>query len=163
MYFFWGKFKKWASSPDHVRIWHETVQLFHYRKINFFVGLHSIYRVSQKQVWFASPVSKLYLSCATLLYGVLSIFFENFKFFWYFNDPKKSANLFSHKIKSSEEQKCANKLFLSKSKILKGLNYKISENLQNCNKKIRNFQFWYNFYGKIVVQWFLRIQCIFSN
>ena len=43
---------------------------------------------------------------------------------------KKSAYLFSLKIKTSEEQKCVNKLFLSKSKISKRLNYRISENLQ---------------------------------
>jgi len=60
---------------------------------------------------------------------------------------KKSANLFSLKIKSSEKQKCLSKLFLLKYKILKRLNNRISENLQNCNKKIRIFQFWYNFYG----------------
>ena len=55
-------------------------------------------------------------------------------------------------------QKCVYKLFLSKSKILKRLNHRISENWQNCNKKIHNFQFWSNFYGKIVFQWFLRFQ-----
>ena len=42
-----------------------------------------------------------------------------FNVFWYFNDPKKSANLFSLKIKGLEKQKCVNKLFLSKSKIKK--------------------------------------------
>ena len=71
---------------------------------------------------------------------------------------KKSANFFSLKIKSLEKQKCVNKLFLSKSKIFKRLNHRISENWQNCNKKIRNFQFWYNFYGKIIFLRFLRFQ-----
>jgi len=89
------------------------------------------------------------LSCMVFF----SIFFENLYLFWYFNDPKKTANLFSLKIKNSEKQKCVNKLFLSKSKILKRMNLRISENLQNCNKKISNFQFWSNFYGKIVFQW----------
>ena len=38
------------------------------------------------------------------------------------------------------------------------MNNGISENLQNFNLKICNFQFWYNFYRKIVVQWFWRFQ-----
>ena len=33
-----------------------------------------------------------------------------------------------------------------------------AENLQNYNKKIHNFLFWYNFYGKLVFQWFLSFQ-----
>ena len=41
---------------------------------------------------------------------------------------------------------------------IKRTNHRISENLQNCNQKIRNVQYWYNFYGKIVIQWFLRFQ-----
>ena len=51
---------------------------------------------------------------------------------------------FSLKIKSSEKQKCVYKLFLSKSKSLKRLNHRITENSQNCNKQIRNFYFWSN-------------------
>ena len=73
---------------------------------------------------------------------------------------KKFAKLFSFKMKSSEKQKCVNNLFLSKSKILKRLNHRISENLQNCNQQIRNFQFWYYFCGKIVFQWFLGFRLI---
>ena len=33
-----------------------------------------------------------------------------------------------------------------------------AENLQNYNKKIHNFLFWSNFYGKLVFQWFLSFQ-----
>jgi len=67
---------------------------------------------------------------------------------------KNSRTFFSPKIKSSEKHKCVNKLLLSKSTILKRLNRRIADNLQNCNcnKKIRNFQFWSNFYGKIAFQ-----------
>ena len=73
-------------------------------------------------------------------------------------DQKKTREpFFSLKIKSSEKQKCVNKLFISKSKILKRLNHRISETLQNCIMKIRNFQFWYNFYGKIVLQCVLKV------
>ena len=39
------------------------------------------------------------------------------------------ANLFSLKIKSSERKKCVNKLFLSKSKIIKRLNHRISKKI----------------------------------
>ena len=71
---------------------------------------------------------------------------------WCFsNGPKNPRTFFSLKIKSSEKQKCEYKLFLSRSKSLKRLNLRIAENLQNCNKKIRNFQFWSNFYGKILL------------
>ena len=84
---------------------------------------------------------------------------ENLYFFWNSNGPiKNPLTFFSLKIKSLEKQKCVNKLFLSKSKILKRFNHRTPENLQNCNKKTPNFQFWYNFYGKIVFQWFLRFQ-----
>ena len=71
---------------------------------------------------------------------------------------KNQRTFFSLKIKNSEKQKCVHKLFLSKSKILKRLNHRISDNLQNFNQKIRNFQFWYIFYGNIVFQWFLKFQ-----
>ena len=52
---------------------------------------------------------------------------------------KNPRTFFPLKIKSSEKQKCVNKLFLSKSKILKRFNHRITENSQNCNKKISNF------------------------
>ena len=39
--------------------------------------------------WFTAPVQKCTFFCATLLYGVFSIFFENFYFFWYSNGSKK--------------------------------------------------------------------------
>ena len=55
--------------------------------------------------------------------------------------PKKIREPFFSQNQSSEKQNCLNESFLSKSKILKRLNHRISENLQNCNKKIRNFKF----------------------
>ena len=86
---------------------------------------------------------------------VFLILFENLYLFWYFNGPpKKSANLFSLKIKGSEKQKCVYKLFLSKSKIVWVLRFQLKtkqrifntleyvrrkelENLNNFSLKIR--------------------------
>ena len=34
--------------------------------------------------------------------------------------------------------------------ILEFYKYRITENLQNCNKEISNFQFWTNFQGKVL-------------
>ena len=45
---------------------------------------------------------------------------------------KIRKSFFSLKIKSSEKQKCAFILFLSKSKILLRLNHGITENWKNC-------------------------------
>ena len=105
----------------------KSAKLFTYLNIN-------LYRVSQKKVWFAAPGAKLYSFLCNSPVWCFSIFFENLQFFLVLQWPqKKSANLFSLKIKNSEKQKCVNKLFLSKSKILKRLNHRISENLQNCN------------------------------
>ena len=105
------------------------------------------YRVSKKKCDLRRLVQNCTLLYATLLYVVF------FNIFWKIvillvlqNPPKKSVNLFSPKIKSSEKQKCVNKLFLSKSKIFK----RFSKNWQNCYKKIRIFQFWSNLYGKII-------------
>ena len=70
-----------------------------------------------KKVWFAAHGAKLYLFCATLMFGVffLNIFWK-FVIFLVLQWPKrKSANL-SLKIKSSEKQNYVFKLFLSKSK-----------------------------------------------
>ena len=49
--------------------------------------------------------------------------------------PQKKIRepFFLSKSKVQKKQKCVNKLLLSKSKILKRLNHRISENLQNCN------------------------------
>ena len=61
-----------------------------------------ICRVSQKKVWFTAPGAKVYLFCATLLYG---IFFENYFFFWYSNGPKKNLRAFffiKSKVKKSK-------------------------------------------------------------
>ena len=94
-----------------------------------------------KKVWFVAPGAKLYLFCATLLIGVFSKFVN---FFGTSMAQKKSANFFFLKIKSSEKQKCVNKLFRSKSKILKR---KELENLVNFflkkrpELKIANFLF----------------------
>jgi len=41
------------------------------------IPFYTYTRVSQKKVGFAAPGAKLYLFCATLLYDVFSIFFEN--------------------------------------------------------------------------------------
>ena len=73
---------------------------------------------------------------------------------------KKKISL---KIKSSEKQKCVNKLFLSKSKILKRLDHRIAENLQNCNKKIR---FCSNFFRKNCFSMVFKVsteQCILNT
>ena len=51
--------------------------------------------------------------CASLLCSDFSIFFEKFNFFGTPMAPKKSANLFSLKIKSLGKQKFVYKLFLS--------------------------------------------------
>ena len=65
---------------------------------------------------------KIVTFCATLLYGGFLIFFENLYFFW---SKKIPRTFFSFKIKSSEKQKCVNKFFVSKSKILKRLDHRI--------------------------------------
>jgi len=52
------------------------------------------------------PGAKLYLLCATLLYGVFSIFFENLYFFG--TPMAQNKPFFLYKIKSSEKQKCEN-------------------------------------------------------
>ena len=73
-----------------------------------------------KKVWFVAHDAKLYLFVATLLNGVLSIFFENVYFFLVLQWPKKIREpFFTLKIKGSEKRKCVNKMFLSKSKIYK--------------------------------------------
>ena len=78
------------------------------------------------------------------------VFYQYFSdFFDFFMVLIKIRKLFSLKIKSSEIQKCVYTLFLLKSKILQRLNHRITLNLQNCNKKSCNFQFWCNFYGKL--------------
>ena len=113
------------------RVPYYTRTLFRYRQS----------RVSKKKC----DLRRLVQNCTFFVQLSCMMFFQYFlkicNIYWYFNGPKKSANLFSLKIKSSEKQKCVNKLFLSKSDLLKRLNHRISENLQ----KIRNFQFWYNF------------------
>ena len=91
-------------------------------------------------------------------YVLLNQFEYLYKIYIYIQgeSKKEKSKPFFLSKSSSEIQKCVHKLFLSKSKILKRLNHRISENWQNCNWKIRNFQFWYNFYGKIICLWFLR-------
>jgi len=109
------------------------------------------YRASQKKLicgaWCKIVSFFVQLSCMVFF----TFFVENLQFFWYFNGPKENPRIFfSLKIKSSEKQKCVFILFLFKSKILLRLNHRITENWKNCNKKIRNFQFWSNFYGKVI-------------
>ena len=98
---------------------------------NIHVHIHT-YRVSQK----------MYLFCATLMYVVFFVIFWKFVIL-FFGTPVAQKKIrepfFSLKIKSSEKQKCVYKLFLSKSKIFQRLNQRITENSQNCNKKISNF------------------------
>ena len=74
------------------------------------------------------------------------IFFEDLYFFLLFQWPiKYPQTFFSLKIKSSVKQKCVNKLFLLKSKILKRLNYrtqeicKIAIRTKNCEFSNYNF------------------------
>ena len=96
--------------------------------------------MSQKKLY-------LFFCAALLIVWCFLIFFENFKFFLVLLWSKKIREpFFSLKIKSLE------KLLLSKSKILKRLDHRIAENLQNCNKKICNL------YGTNVFQWLLRFQ-----
>ena len=81
--------------------------------ILFYVARFSnhIVQGESKKVWFAAPVAKLYLFCATLLYGVLSIFFLKILIFFGTSlTQKKSANLF----------------FLTKSKAKKNKNVQIN-------------------------------------
>ena len=111
---------------------------FTFIRIIFFFLVSNINKIYtgwvKKKVWFAAPGAKLYLFCATLLYGVfLNIFWKFIIFFGTSMAQKKICEPFSLKIKSSEKQKCVNKLFLSKFKILKRLNHRIPENLQNWN------------------------------
>ena len=55
---------------------------------------------------------------------------------------KKIREPFFSQNQRFRKAKCLFILFLSKSKMLLRLNHRIPENWQNCNKKIRNFQFW---------------------
>ena len=103
--------------------------------------------------WLAASVAKkLFFLFISPEWWFFQHFLKIFNFFWYSNGPKKSANLCFSQNQKLRKQKCVNRLFLSKSKILKRLNLRIAKNLQNCNKKIHNFQFWSNFYGTIVFQ-----------
>ena len=112
-----------------------------------------IYRVSKKKCDLRAWCKSVTFLCNSSVWCFLNIFWKFVFFGTSMANKRNSRTFFSFKIKSSEKQKCVNKLFLSKSKILKRLNHRISENLQNCNWKICNFQFWCNFQGKIVFQW----------
>ena len=71
------------------------IEVFHRISFPIFFRFQSVktlklYRVSKK-VWFVAPGAKMYLFCATLLYGVLcfNIFRKFIIFVWYSNGPKK--------------------------------------------------------------------------
>ena len=82
--------------------------------------------MSQKKCDFRRLVQKCnFFSCNSSVWCFFNIFWK-FVFFLVLYWPKKNQRtFFSFKIKSSEKQKCVNKLFLSKSKILKRLNHRI--------------------------------------
>ena len=112
------------------------------------------YMMSQKKCDLGRLVQNCTLFCGILLYGVFNIVWK-FVFVLVLQwPPKKSANLFSLKIKGSEKQKCVYKLFLSKSKIVWVLRFQLKtkqrifntleyvrrkelENLNNFSLKIR--------------------------
>ena len=80
-------------------------------------NLEDKYRVSQK----TSVISGVWCKVVplTLLYGVFSIFFGNFSFFWYSNGPKKICELFFSQNQKFRKAKILYYiLFLSNSKIL---------------------------------------------
>jgi len=100
----------------------------------FWMTLWLCIQGESKKVWFAAPGSKLYSFLSNSpVWCFINIFLKICNFFGTSMAQKKSANLFSLKIKNSEKQKCVNKLLLSKSIIFKRFNHRISENLQNCD------------------------------
>ena len=72
-------------------------------------------------------VQKCTIFRATLVWLFFNIFW-NFLFFWHSNCQKNPWTFFSLEIR---------------------LNHRITENWQNCNKKILKFQFWSNFKEKL--------------
>ena len=117
-------------TPDSICLF--TVQLMGTKLLNW-----TTYRLSKKSV-----ICDAWCKIVHFFVQFSCILFEYF-LFWFFNGPqeKNLRIFFSLKIKSSEQQNCVNILFLSKSKIFVKLNHRMTENLQNCNEKICNFQF----------------------
>jgi len=115
---------KWKSSSTHAAFFHEH---------NHCSIPALSYRVSQKKVWLPEPGEKLYLFCATLLYGVFSIFYKNSNFSLVFHLPKKIREPF----------------FLSKSKVQKSKNVYINYFNRNLKfykdwitESLIDFRFW---------------------
>ena len=116
------------------------IMIGHTNKQRYFLYILYIYKASKKIV-----ISGAWCKIVPFLCNSpVLCFFQYLNFFFGTLAPKTPRNFFSLKIKSSGKQNCVYILFLSNSKILKRLNHGISENQQNCNQKIRNFQFWSN-------------------
>ena len=91
------------------------------------VTIKDINRVSKKRCDQRRLFQNCTFLCATLLYSIFSINFL-------YSMVKKN---FSQNPNFRKARMC---VFLSNSRILKRLNHRITASLQNCNKKIRNFQ-----------------------
>ena len=105
---------------------------------SYYTKMCFIYRVSQKSMICGAWWNIVPFLCNSPVRCFFNIFW---KFIIYFltstgstgsTAQKKSANLFFFQNQKFRKTKKLNKLFLSKSKILKRLNHRISENLQNC-------------------------------
>ena len=116
----------WLSSFKHFHISVQATTMILEFHFPFFLNLFSF--------------SRLLFFLSTLLYGV---FFNIFWIYILLSTPmarkKNPRTFFPLKIKSSEKQKCVKKLFLSKSKILKRLNHRISENWKIVIRKLAIF------------------------
>ena len=91
------------------------------------VTIKDINRVSKKRCDQRRLFQNCTFLCATLLYSIFSINFL-------YSMVKKN---FSQNPNFRKARMC---VFLSNSRILKRFNHRITASLQNCNKKIRNFQ-----------------------
>ena len=118
------------------------------------------YRVSQKKMWLAAPGAKLYPFCATLLYGVFTIFFVVFlilqwpkkihkPFFLSKSKIQKNKNVlrkycFSMILKVSTEERIFNTLEYAKKKLgqvnLNNFSWKIRPELKIANLLISILQ-----------------------
>ena len=81
-----------------------------------------------KKVWFAALGGKLYLFCATLLYGVFLYFLKICNFFLVVQRPKKNPQtFFSFKIKVQKSKNVFINYFYRNLKFKKRLNRRITE------------------------------------